>query len=439
MFATISADIVSSTSLSVNETIGLKQRIESLFSLLKVSYPDFEGRQIKGDYIECVMQNVSNVFRIAFIIKSCIKSFSTAKNEKTKNFHTYGIRMAIGIGDMRIVNTEQGIWDGEAIYLSGRALEEMSSLNKGTMSVHTSKKQLSAPLQTIALLTDAILNDMTVRQSEVVYYKLLGFKEADIAKKLGISQASVNNASTATKWYCIEESIKYMNNWLFLSLLLAHVIGDFYLQNDKYCAQKEERKFKSWFLYVHSLIIGVVSWAVVPIYEFRFYALAIAFSHLVIDVIKTYSPKGLWNFVIDQVAHLAILIIVTFFFDSTTKLPIQSMDCNGTYSIPLFILALLLCIKPANILIKLVLKKYQVGETQSCENIKNAGALIGNLERILTIIFVIIGQYEAIGFIIAAKSILRFKDTDTAKTEYVLAGTFLSFGIALLCGLMATK
>ena len=84
----------------------------------------------------------------------------------------------------------------------------MSSLNKGTMSVHTSKKQLSAPLQTIALLTDAILNDMTMRQSEVVYYKLLGFKEADIAKNC-ISQASVNNASTATKWYCIEESIKY--------------------------------------------------------------------------------------------------------------------------------------------------------------------------------------------------------------------------------------
>lgn len=110
-----------------------------------------------------------------------------------------------------------------------------------------------------------------------------------------------------------------MNSWLFLSLILAHVIGDFYLQNDKYCAQKEERKFKSWFLYVHSLIIGVVSWVVVPVYEFRFYALAIAFSHLVIDVIKTYSPKGLWNFVIDQVAHLAILIIVIFSFDTTTK------------------------------------------------------------------------------------------------------------------------
>ena len=62
-----------------------------------------------------------------------------------------------------------------------------------------------------------------------------------------------------------------MNSWLFLSLLLAHVIGDFYLQNDKYCAQKEERKFKSWFLYVHSLIIGVVSWVVVPVCAFAYY------------------------------------------------------------------------------------------------------------------------------------------------------------------------
>ncbi len=95
--------------------------------------------------------------------------------------------------------------------------------------------------------------------------------------------------------------------------------------------------------------------------------------------------------------------------------------------------------KPANIFIKLILERYKVGESASCDNIRNAGALIGNLERILTTIFVIIGQYEAIGFIIAAKSILRFKDTDTdtAKTEYVLAGTFLSFGIAIVCGLLA--
>ena len=206
MFATISADIVSSTSLSVDETIRLKQRIEALFALLKTKYPDFYGRQIKG---ECVMQNVSNVFRIALVIKSCIKSFPITENRKAKSFQTYGIRMAIGIGNMRIVDTEQGIWDGESIYMSGRSLEGMNALNKGTLSVCTSKRQLSCPLQTIALLTDAIMNDMTLRQSEVIYYKLLGLKETDIARNLGISQSGVNKASSATKWYCIEEALKY--------------------------------------------------------------------------------------------------------------------------------------------------------------------------------------------------------------------------------------
>ena len=148
-------------------------------------------------------------------------------------------------------------------------------------------------------------------------------------------------------------------------------------------------------------------------------------------------PGSEESFTLDQFVHLTVLVAVSFSFNTTTELPVQLADCAANFSISLSILAILLCIKPANILIKLILKKYQIGEAQSCENIKNAGALIGNLERILTIVFVIIGQYEAIGFIIAAKSILRFKDTDTAKTEYVLAGTFLSFGIALLCGLLA--
>lgn len=229
-----------------------------------------------------------------------------------------------------------------------------------------------------------------------------------------------------------------MNNTLLLSLVLAHVIGDFYLQTDKYCEQKETWKFKSWFLYVHTIIIGVLSWIMVPSCGFGLWALLIALSHFAIDAIKIHCSKGLWSFVIDQLSHLGILVVISSIYDPTKELPIHMIDCSSSFSTPLLILSVLLCMKPANILIKLILEKYQVGESESCDNIKNAGALIGNLERILTIIFVLLGQYEAIGFIVAAKSILRFKDTDTAKTEYVLAGTFLSFGIAILCGLMAT-
>ncbi len=41
MYAVISADIVSSTSLRIEETISLKQRVENLFLILQGTYPGF--------------------------------------------------------------------------------------------------------------------------------------------------------------------------------------------------------------------------------------------------------------------------------------------------------------------------------------------------------------------------------------------------------------
>lgn len=229
-----------------------------------------------------------------------------------------------------------------------------------------------------------------------------------------------------------------MNSWVFISLVIAHIAGDFYFQNDKCCKYKMEQKLRCRFLYVHPVVIGILSWLVVPVANFWQYALAITFSHLIIDAIKVHFKEGVWCFIADQMAHLAIIASVAYLFHADIVLPVQMMDETITsFSIPWLIIAFLLCLKPTNILIKLILEKYEVGTGKSCDGIKNAGALIGSLERILTIVFVLLEQYEAIGFIIAAKSLLRFKETDTAKTEYVLAGTFLSFGIALLCGLLA--
>jgi hypothetical protein len=227
-----------------------------------------------------------------------------------------------------------------------------------------------------------------------------------------------------------------MNSITFLSLLLPHIIGDFYLQSDKLCKQKQDLKFRSPFLYIHALIIAALSWIFIPQVDFILMALIIAFSHFVIDAIKSFRHNTLSAFVIDQILHLSVIAAIASIYDGPESW-IAKLPSIGNTDIVAIAIAILISLKPANILIKLILEKYKVGESESCKEITSAGALIGNLERILTIIFVIIGHYDAIGFIIAAKSILRFKDTDTAKTEYVLAGTFLSFGIAIICGLFA--
>ncbi|MGL4853419.1 MAG: RNA polymerase subunit sigma-70 [Phocaeicola sp.] len=215
MHATISADIVSSTSLTVEETIELKQKISELFQLLEADYPGFWGRQIKGDYLECYIPNPCDAFRIALILKSYIKSFQRETNASTKKFDTYGVRIAIGIGAMRIVNQEADIMDGEAIYHSGRALDGMGALNKGTMTVAMNNPAIATLLRTVAILTDGLLNSASKRQNEVLQYKLLKVKEQDIAHKMGIKQSSVNEHSSAAKWYCIEEAVNYVEQLTF--------------------------------------------------------------------------------------------------------------------------------------------------------------------------------------------------------------------------------
>ena len=65
--------------------------------------------------------------------------------------------------------------------------------------------------------------------------------------------------------------------------------------------------------------------------------------------------------------------------------------------------------------------------------------LIGTLERWLVLVFVLLQNYEALGLLIAAKSIIRFGDKEgREKSEYVLAGTLISIFIAVISGLVVS-
>jgi hypothetical protein len=59
-----------------------------------------------------------------------------------------------------------------------------------------------------------------------------------------------------------------------------------------------------------------------------------------------------------------------------------------------------------------------------------------NFERILILTFIINNQYEPIGFLIAAKALLRFKESDLKRTEYVLIGTLISFTLTISIGIL---
>jgi hypothetical protein len=65
------------------------------------------------------------------------------------------------------------------------------------------------------------------------------------------------------------------------------------------------------------------------------------------------------------------------------------------------------------------------------------GATIGALERLLVVAFVLTGAEVAIGFVVAAKTIARFRQLDDRGfAEYYLLGTLASISVALGSGLV---
>ncbi|MEA2519628.1 MAG: hypothetical protein QOF49_1708 [Chloroflexota bacterium] len=65
------------------------------------------------------------------------------------------------------------------------------------------------------------------------------------------------------------------------------------------------------------------------------------------------------------------------------------------------------------------------------------GSTIGMLERILIVVFVLTGTESAIGFVVAAKTLARFRLLDDrAFAEYYLLGTLASVAVAIVSGLI---
>jgi hypothetical protein len=104
------------------------------------------------------------------------------------------------------------------------------------------------------------------------------------------------------------------------------------------------------------------------------------------------------------------------------------------YTVFIYIFGYVLAIWVSHIVVRKITKRYKPKDIQ--EGIIGAGAVIGILERIFTITFVLVGQYTAIALVIAAKSIARFEELKTKRfAEYYLIGTLSSMLCAIFSGL----
>jgi hypothetical protein len=227
---------------------------------------------------------------------------------------------------------------------------------------------------------------------------------------------------------------------IFVKLLLAHLIGDFMLQSKSWIEDKNKYKGKSTKLYLHVLIHGAL--VMLLFFDLSYWplALGIMILHFLIDWAKLSfqkpTDKTFW-FVFDQFLHVLVIVILTLIWIYPEMSWLNSLQSLQFWA---YLTALVFLIFAVSIIMNVLLYKWssQIIDEEN-QSLSDAGKYIGILERILVFVFIITDHWEAVGFLITAKSVFRFGDLKESKdrklTEYILIGTLLSFGFAILTSL----
>ena len=259
-------------------------------------------------------------------------------------------------------------------------------------------------------------------------------------------------------------------------LILGHIIGDFYIQTNN-VASKKNQSF--WYMLLHCFLYTIIMCGFLTACFGSFIkgikvAIIIGISHILIDTIKLKIKSKYVKvikyeyilFLIDQILHIIILFFICFFFPiefQRDKYILLSLGHGiRLQKVIVTVIAGLICWKPTAILVSLVFKvipktveeaDYDKEECvkaaevnkvlekpMTYKNIDNnkevlrIGSWIGILEREIILLLGLLGQYGAIGFVLTAKSLARYKQLENkAFAEKYLVGTLLSSFIAIAC------
>jgi hypothetical protein len=213
-------------------------------------------------------------------------------------------------------------------------------------------------------------------------------------------------------------------------------MGDFVLQKSKWVEDKQNKGYRSIGLLYHILIHALLLLPLITTGSLLWWQYGLVLtSHYIIDLAKIYAMK--WGrevlfFTLDQLLHIAIIVFVAYYPLSFTRLDQHTVQLYLTLAICLVLLS-----RVSGMIIHYILKPWSKQlEDEKEASLEKAGSFIGYLERLFVFFLLLFDQLSAIGFLLAAKSVFRFGDLQKSKgrklTEYVLIGTMLSFGSAIL-------
>lgn len=217
---------------------------------------------------------------------------------------------------------------------------------------------------------------------------------------------------------------------VFTALLLAHVLADFVFQTQ--WSLRNEAHVLVFLLHI-AAVFGFTTAALGGVWEL---AVPVALLHLVIEALRVWALPAAWRrrlpvFATAQLAHIAVLAGVALAYPAAFDRGLWAPFADVLLAPAIVMTGLVLAVPAGGQIVGALMARYAGAIDE--DSLPQAGQIIGLLERGLIVLLVFTGQAAGVGFLIAAKSILRF---DTAAQgqkagEYVIIGTLASFGWAL--------
>ena len=235
------------------------------------------------------------------------------------------------------------------------------------------------------------------------------------------------------------------NLLVLFRLIAAHMIAEWMFRLDFWKHLKTSEKWLSKRQLLKGAAAGVLTYLCAGSWSSIWLLLVIFISRVGIDGWRYKKEKTILFLTFKQIVHLFVFTGCWIGLVGVKMADIITILASITSNAGLWVVSLsyIIVTWPAGIWIGKITEPWrkELGKAVF-QGLEKAGLWLGRLERILILTFVLLDHYDAIGFLIAAKSIFRFGEIKSSKdrkeAEYILIGTMLSFVIAILIGILAT-
>jgi hypothetical protein len=220
--AVITGDLIHSSRMNNEDKVFLFETLSNCFKTWNKEF-GMKSEIYRGDSFQCLLHHPHDALTVALLIKTLIRSLNPTRvfdiqkrnNPKQKKgwLQTDWIidaRIAIAIGKVDFKTAKLGTSNGSAFQLSGHLLDDIKN-TKQHLAI-ASDDQYNDELETESILLDSIISRTSALQCEVIYYKLLGYTEIEIAKELNIMQSAINQRSMSGSWNAIDTMVARFEN-----------------------------------------------------------------------------------------------------------------------------------------------------------------------------------------------------------------------------------